>query len=60
VMDVAFVMDVAAMYFDNGSAHPPGFRIPAYVVAHLESLGHGSVPVPIGVPIPGAAEKAPL
>jgi hypothetical protein len=31
------------MHFDDFSAHPPGFRIPAHVIANLERLDHGSV-----------------
>jgi hypothetical protein len=42
MVDVAFVIDVPSMDFDDFSAHPPGFRIPAHVIANLERLDHSS------------------
>jgi hypothetical protein len=31
------------MDFDDFSAHPSGFRIPAHVIADFECLDHGAV-----------------
>jgi hypothetical protein len=31
------------VHFDDFSAHPSGFRIPADVIADLERFGHGPV-----------------
>src|SRR5690242_7354598 len=39
-MRVALVVEVAGMDGDDGSRHPPGFRVRAHVVADLESLCH--------------------
>lgn len=43
MVDVAFVIDVPFMDFDDFSAHAPGFRIPAHVIANLERLDQRSV-----------------
>ena len=40
MVDVAFVIDVPFMDFDDFSAHASGFRIPAHVIANLERLDH--------------------
>ena len=45
MVDVAFVIDVPSMDFDDFSAYPPSFRIPAYVIANLERLDHITLPV---------------
>jgi hypothetical protein len=42
-VNVAFVINVSSMDFDDFSAHPPGFRIPAHVIADFECLDHGAV-----------------
>src|SRR5216684_4129668 len=42
-VNVAFIIDGSFMHFDDFSAHTPGFRIPAHVIANLERHGHGSV-----------------
>lgn len=41
VVNVTFVVDVALVHLHDFSTHAPRFRIPAHVVADLESLGHG-------------------
>jgi hypothetical protein len=43
MVDVAFVIDVPFMHFDDFSTYPSGFRIPAHVIANLERFDHGSV-----------------
>src|SRR4249920_3155500 len=43
-VNVTFVIDGSSMHFDDFSAHPPGFRIPAHVIANLERLDHGLCP----------------
>jgi hypothetical protein len=40
VMDMAFVVEVSGMDGNDRSRHPTGFRIPAYMIADLESPGH--------------------
>ena len=45
MMYVTFVVDVPSVHFGDFPAHSPGFRIPAHVIANLERLDHGSVPV---------------
>src|SRR6266481_5684881 len=44
VVDVSFVVHVLCMHLDEFPADPPGLRIPAYPVTHLESLRHRSTP----------------
>jgi hypothetical protein len=48
-VNVTFVIDGPSMHFDDFSAHPPGFRIPAHVIANLERLDHGSVLVRVSI-----------
>jgi hypothetical protein len=43
MVNVAFVINLPSMDFDDFSAHPPSFRIPAHVIANLECLAQGSV-----------------
>jgi hypothetical protein len=45
-VNVTFVIDGPSMHFDNFSAHPPGFRIPAHVIANLERLDQWLCPGP--------------
>lgn len=40
VMGVSFVAHILRMHFDNVSAHPPSFRIPAYMITDLEFASH--------------------
>src|SRR5438552_1956021 len=40
VVDVSFVVHVLCVHLDDFPADPPGLRIPAYTVTHLESLCH--------------------
>ena len=42
-VNVALVIDILSMDFDDFSAHPPGFRIPAHVIADFECLDHCAV-----------------
>src|SRR5258708_33688894 len=42
-VNVAFIIDGSFMHFNDLSAHTSSFRIPAYVIANLERLGHCSV-----------------
>jgi hypothetical protein len=42
-VNVAFVTDSPSMHFDDFSAHAPGLRIPAHVIANFELCDHGSV-----------------
>src|ERR1700688_4322434 len=55
---VAFVIDVLSMHFDDCSTYPPGFRIPAHVIAYLERLDHDSVLIHTLVPHPGHITRA--
>jgi hypothetical protein len=48
-VNVTFVIDGPSMHFDDFSGHPPGFRIPAHVIANLERLDHNSVLVRISI-----------
>jgi hypothetical protein len=42
MVDVAFVIDVLPMNFDDFSSDPPSFRIPAHPITNFEHLDHCS------------------
>jgi hypothetical protein len=42
MVDVAFVIDVLPMNFDDFSSDPPSFRIPAHPITNFERLDHCS------------------
>lgn len=43
MMDMTFIVEVAGVDGDDRPRHPARLGIPAYVIANLESLGHGLV-----------------
>jgi hypothetical protein len=44
VMDVAFVVHVFGVHPHDFPPHPASFRIPTYMIANFEILGHGERP----------------
>lgn len=46
VMRIAFIRNVSGMDFDDDSADPAGFRIPAHVIANFEPSRH-VYPMPV-------------
>ena len=42
VMNIAFIAKIFRVDGDNSARHPPRLRIPAYMIANLESLSHRS------------------
>src|SRR5215813_6397912 len=58
MVQIALVPHVARVDLDDSPRHAAGLRVPADVIAHLESLRHAS-PVPPRPPVPSTMLVAP-
>src|SRR5215475_14034354 len=58
MVQIALVPHVARVDLDDSPRHAAGLRVPADVIAHLESLRHAS-PMPARPPVPSIMLVAP-